>query len=341
MKNRLGNILIGYTFDKKPVFAKDINAHGAMTALLKDALQPNLVQTLEGTPAIIHGGPFANIAQGTNSIIATKMGMSLSEYTITEAGFASELGMEKFFDIKCRMGKLEPCAVVLVATIRALKYHGGAKLADLSKEDLTALEKGFANLDKHIENVQHFGLHPIVGINQFATDTKAEIDLLEKYCQEKGVQFSLNNSWAEGGKGAEDLAKKVVETAEKYQGTFKFLYNSKDSFQEKIETIAKKMYGAKGVTYTLSARKKLEQYTELNSDLGICIAKTQKSLSDNAKLKGKPEGFTVKIRDIEIANGAGFIVPIAGSIMRMPGLPKVPSAEKIDVDADGNIVGLF
>ncbi|MBS9768043.1 MAG: formate--tetrahydrofolate ligase [Flavobacteriaceae bacterium] len=341
LKNRLGNILIGYTFDKKPVFAKDINAHGAMTALLKDALQPNLVQTLEGTPAIIHGGPFANIAQGTNSIIATKMGMSLSEYTITEAGFASELGMEKFFDIKCRMGKLEPCAVVLVATIRALKYHGGAKLADLSKEDLTALEKGFANLDKHIENVQHFGLHPIVGINQFATDTKAEIDLLEKYCQEKGVQFSLNNSWAEGGKGAEDLAKKVVETAEKYQGTFKFLYNSKDSFQEKIETIAKKMYGAKGVTYTLSARKKLEQYTELNSDLGICIAKTQKSLSDNAKLKGKPEGFTVKIRDIEIANGAGFIVPIAGSIMRMPGLPKVPSAEKIDVDADGNIVGLF
>lgn len=341
LKNRLGNIMIGYTYEGKPIFAKDLNAHGAMAALLKEAIKPNLVQTLEGTPAIIHGGPFANIAQGTNSILATKMGMSLSEYTVTEAGFASELGAEKFFDIKCKSGGLEPSAVVIVATIRALKYHGGAKLADLSNEDTEALQKGFANLDKHIENIQHFGYQPVIGINQFATDSDKEIALLHEYCKNKGVKVALNSSWEKGGEGAEDLAKKVVEAVENYKNTFKFLYDNKSSFKEKIEAIATKMYGAKDVEYSATALKKLAKYEELNIELAVCIAKTQKSLSDNDKLKGKPEGFTIKIRDVEIASGAGFIVPIAGNIMRMPGLPKTPAAEKIDIDSEGNITGLF
>lgn len=342
LKKRLGNILIGYTYEDKPVFAKDINAQGAMAALLKEAIKPNLVQTLEGNPAIIHGGPFANIAQGTNTILATKMGMSLSEYTITEAGFASELGMEKFFDIKCKTGGLEPSAVVLVATVRALKYHGGAKLANLAEEDTEALRKGFENLEKHIENVQQFGYEPVIGINQFATDTDKEIDLLKTYFQKKGLKVALNQSWEKGGEGAEDLAKKVVEAVEGYSNTFQFLYDYKATFKDKIEAIATKMYGAENVEYSIASRKKLEQYAQLNmGDFGVCIAKTQKSLSDDAKLKGRPKGFTVTIRDVEIATGAGFIIPIAGSIMRMPGLPKVPSAEKIDIDAEGNISGLF
>ncbi|PVX51861.1 formate-tetrahydrofolate ligase [Balneicella halophila] len=341
LKKRLGNMLIGYTFDGDPVFARDINAHGAMATLLKEAIKPNLVQTLEGTPAIIHGGPFANIAQGTNTVLATKMGMSLADYTITEAGFASELGAEKFFDIKCKSGGLEPVAVVIVATIRALKYHGGAKLADLANEDIEALQKGFANLDKHIENIQHFGYQPVIGINQFATDSEKEIALLEEYCEKKGVKVALNSSWEKGGEGAEDLVQKVIEAAESYKNTFKFLYNNEFSFKEKIEAIATKMYGAKGVEYSLKARKNLEQYEKLGVDLNVCIAKTQKSLSDDAKLKGRPTDFIITIRDVEIASGAGFIIPIAGSIMRMPGLPKVPSAEKIDIDVEGNISGLF
>lgn len=342
LKNRLGNILVGYTYSGTPVFAKNLNAQGAMAALLKDAIKPNLVQTLEGTPAIIHGGPFANIAQGTNTILATKMGMSLSEYTITEAGFASELGMEKFFDIKCKTGGLEPTAVVLVATIRALKYHGGAKLADLATEDIAALEKGFENLDKHTENIQLFGYQPVIGINQFSTDTEAELKLLDDYCRERGVQVALNQSWEKGGKGAEELAQKVVEAVENYQNTFQFLYDYKASFKEKIEMIATQMYGADTVEYSLKARKKLAQYEQLEmGNFGVCIAKTQKSLSDNDKLKGRPKGFIITIRDVEIAAGAGFIVPIAGNIMRMPGLPSVPSAEKIDIDAEGNISGLF
>lgn len=342
LKKRLGNILVGYTYEGKPIFARDLNAQGAMTTLLKDAIKPNLVQTLEGTPAIIHGGPFANIAQGTNTVVATKMGMSLSEYTITEAGFASELGAEKFFDIKCKSGGIEPSAVVLVATIRALKYHGGAKLADLASEDTQALAKGFQNLDKHIENIQQFGYQPVIGINQFATDTANEINLLQEYCKNKNVQVALNQSWEKGGEGAKDLAQKVISATESYTNTFRFLYDYTASFKEKIEAIATKMYGAKAVEYSLAARKKLEQYEQLEmGDFGVCIAKTQKSLSDNVRLKGRPEGFTVKIRDVEIASGAGFIVPIAGSIMRMPGLPSVPSAEKIDIDADGNISGLF
>ncbi len=342
LKKRLGNILIGYTFDGEAVFSRDINAQGAMTALLKDALMPNLVQTLEGTPAIIHGGPFANIAQGTNSVVATKVGMSLSDYVVTEAGFASDLGMEKFFDIKCRTGGLEPSSVVLVATIRALKYHGGAKLAELTQEDLSSLEKGFENLDKHIENVQKFGYQPIIAINQFATDTDKEIALLEAYCEKKGVTVSLNQSWEKGGAGAEDLANKVIKSVENYNNTFKLLYDSKASFNEKITTVAKEMYGADDVVILRSAQKKLDKYYELGmGDFSVCIAKTQKSLSDNDKLKGRPTGFKITIRDVEIAAGAGFVIPIAGSIMRMPGLPKVPSSEKIDVDAQGNISGLF
>lgn len=344
LKRRLGNILVGYTYEGKAIFAKDLKAEGAMTVLLKEALKPNLVQTLEGTPAIIHGGPFANIAQGTNTLLATKMGLSLGEYVVTEAGFASELGSEKFFDIKCATGGLEPCAVVLVATIRALKYHGGALIADLSKENLSALEKGFENLDKHIENVRNFGLTPVIGINQFATDTEAEIKLLQEYCQKKGVVVSLNQSWEKGGEGAIDLAEKVVAAAESYQGTFKQIYSYEQDFETIIETIAKKMYGADGVEYSAVAKRKLKQYAELEKEhgkLGVCIAKTQKSLSDNDKLKGRPTGFTVNIRDVEIAAGAGFIVPIAGAIMRMPGLPSIPSAEKIDIDDEGNISGLF
>lgn len=344
LKRRLGNILVGYTYEGKAIFAKDLKAEGAMTVLLKEAIKPNLVQTLEGTPAIIHGGPFANIAQGTNTLLATKMGLSLGEYVVTEAGFASELGSEKFFDIKCATGGLEPCAVVLVATIRALKYHGGALIADLSKENLSALEKGFENLDKHIENVRNFGLTPVIGINQFATDTEAEIKLLQEYCQKKGVVVSLNQSWEKGGEGAIDLAEKVVAAAESYQGTFKQIYSYEQDFETIIETIAKKMYGADGVEYSAVAKRKLKQYAELEKEhgkLGVCIAKTQKSLSDNDKLKGRPTGFTVNIRDVEIAAGAGFIVPIAGAIMRMPGLPSIPSAEKIDIDDEGNISGLF
>lgn len=342
LKKRLGNIFVGYTYDNKAIFARDLKAEGAMTVLLRDAIKPNLVQTLEGTPAIIHGGPFANIAQGTNTIIATKMGMSLSDYVVTEAGFASELGAEKFFNIKSQLGNLNPNAVVVVATIRALKYHGGAKLADLQNEDLTALEKGFENLDKHIENMTHYGFKPVVAINKFATDTDAEIELLKKHCKAVNAIVVLNDSWAKGGDGAIDLANVVVEAVSACPSCFKTLYKLDWSFEDKIDAIAKKMYGAKNVEYTIKAKKKLKQITELGfGNFAVCIAKTQKSLSDDAKLKGRPRDFTVTIRDIELSSGAGFIVPIAGTIMRMPGLPSKPSAEKIDIDENGNITGLF
>ena len=342
LKRRLGNIFIGYTFDKKPIFARDLKAQGAMTVLLKDAIKPNLVQTLEGTPAIVHGGPFANIAQGTNTILATKMGLSLSDYVVTEAGFASELGAEKFFDIKCQMGGLKPNAVVVVATIRALKYHGGAKLADLQNEDLKALEKGLENLDKHIENMTFFGLVPVVGINRFTSDTDAEIKLLDDHCKGMGVTVALNDSWAKGGAGAEDLAHKVVAAVENKANNFKPLYKLSDTFTNKIKTIATKMYGADDVEFSPTAAKQLKKIEELNlGDMAVCIAKTQKSLSDNDKLKGRPRGFNITIREVELSSGAGFIVPIAGNIMRMPGLPSVPSAESIDIDDDGNITGLF
>lgn len=342
LKRRLGNIFIGYTYDKKPIFARDLKAQGAMAVLLKDAIKPNLVQTLENTPAIIHGGPFANIAQGTNTILATKMGMSLSDYVITEAGFASDLGAEKFFDIKCRFAGFKPATVVIVATIRALKYHGGAKLADLKNEDIAALGKGMANLDAHIDNMKNFGLKPIVGINKFSSDTDAEVDMIEKHCAAQGVTVALNESWEFGGDGAIDLAKKVIEEVEDKANNFKVLYDLKIPYTEMIDTIAKKVYGADGVEYSAKAKKQLKEITELGlEDLVICVAKTQKSLTDVETLKGRPKGFSITIREVELSAGAGFIVPIAGAIMRMPGLPPIPAAESIDIDDNGNITGLF
>ncbi|MDZ7738171.1 MAG: formate--tetrahydrofolate ligase [Bacteroidales bacterium] len=342
LKRRLGNIFVGYTYAGKPVFARDLNAQGAMAVLLKDAIKPNLVQTLEGTPAIIHGGPFANIAQGTNSILATKIGLSFSDYVVTEAGFASDLGAEKFFDIKCRMGGLVPDTVVIVATIRALKYHGGAGIKELTDENLKALEEGFENLDKHIENMKMFGLKPIVAINKFSSDTDKEIELITEYCKGKDVEVALNDSWAKGGEGAVDLAEKVVKAVDDPDNKFKPLYELSSGYEEKIETIATKMYGADGVEFTAKARKQLKAIEALGlDDMPVCIAKTQKSLSDDAKLKGRPKNFKVAIREVELASGAGFIVPIAGAIMRMPGLPSKPSAENIDIDKEGNITGLF
>ena len=342
LKERLGNIFIGYTYDDKPVFARDLKAQGAMAALLKEAIMPNLVQTLEGTPAIIHGGPFANIAQGTNSIIATKTGLSLSDFVVTEAGFASELGAEKFFDIKSRIGNLKTNAVVIVATVRALKYHGGAKLQALQTEDTEALQKGFENLDKHIENMKYFGFSPIVAINRFDSDTPAELDLLIKHCRSQNVKVAVNESWARGGEGAVDLAKQVVEAVTDCTDCFKPLYELSWSFEEKIETICRKLYGADHVEYTVKAKTQLDKIEKLGmGSLAVCIAKTQKSLSDDQNRRGRPKGFTIKIREVELASGAGFIVPIAGTIMRMPGLPNNPSAEKIDIDANGKITGLF
>jgi formate--tetrahydrofolate ligase len=342
LKERLGNIFVGYTYSGKPVFARDLKAQGAMTALLKDAIKPNLVQTLEGTPAIIHGGPFANIAQGTNTIVATRMGLTFSDHVVTEAGFASELGAEKFFNIKSRFGKLTTSAVVLVATIRALKYHGGLRLADLKNEDINALGAGFENLDKHIENIRCYGFNPVVSINKFDSDTAAEINILREHCKSINVPVALNESWAKGGEGAKGLAGLVVEAVKDGPGSLKPLYELDWPMEKKIETIAKKMYGADHVEYTVLSKQQLKRIGELGlSNLAVCIAKTQKSLSDNEHKKGCPRGFTFKIREVELSSGAGFIVPIAGSIMRMPGLPSSPAAEKIDIDENGKISGLF
>jgi formate--tetrahydrofolate ligase len=342
LKERLGNIFIGYTYHDKPVFARDLKAQGAMAVLLKDAIKPNLVQTLEGTPAVIHGGPFANIAQGTNSIIATKTGLSLSDFVVTEAGFASELGAEKFFNIKSRFGNLRTNAVVIVATVRALKYHGGVRLSALHNEDLSALEKGFDNLDKHIENMKLYGFRPVVAINRFDFDTTAEINLLIKHCESQNVTVALNEAWAKGGEGALDLALKVSEAIENCTDCFEPLYDLSWSFEKKIETICTKMYGADHVEYSLAAKTQIEKIEKLGlGNLAVCIAKTQKSLSDDQNKRGRPSGFTVKIREVELSSGAGFIVPIAGTIMRMPGLPTMPAAEKIDIDSEGNITGLF
>jgi formate--tetrahydrofolate ligase len=313
-----------------------------MTALLKEAIKPNLVQTLEGTPAIIHGGPFANIAQGTNSIIATKMGLTFGDFVVTEAGFASELGAEKYFNIKSRFGNLHTDAVVIVATIRALKYHGGLKQSELLKEDLAALKNGFDNLDKHIDNMRYYGFNPVIAINKFSTDTEAEIDLLKEHCIVQNVPVALNESWAKGGEGAIELANIIVKAISNSPENLKLLYDLDWSFEKKIETIATKMYGADHIEYTVLAKQQLKSIEELGlGDLAVCIAKTQKSLSDNEHKKGCPKGFTFKIREIELSSGAGFIVPIAGTIMRMPGLPSNPSAEKIDIDENGKISGLF
>ena len=342
LKQRLGNIFVGYTYNDKPVFARDLKAQGAMTVLLRNAIKPNLVQTLEGTPAIIHGGPFANIAQGTNSIIATKTGLSLSDIVVTEAGFASELGAEKFFNIKSQFGNLRTNAVVIVATIRALKYHGGLKLSNLHKEDLVSLKKGFDNLDKHIENMKFYGFRPVIAVNRFDADTSAEIELLMKHCESQNVVVALNESWSKGGAGAIDLAEKVLERITNCPECFRPLYELSWTFEKKISTICLMMYGADHVEYTVQAKEQLEKIERLGlGNLAMCIAKTQKSLSDDPLKKGRPRGFTVKIREVELSSGAGFIVPIAGTIMRMPGLPNNPSAENIDIDKDGVITGLF
>lgn len=342
LKEKFGNIVIGYTYEDNPVYARDLKAHGAMAALMKHAVMPNLVQTIEGNPAIIHGGPFANIAQGTNSLMATKMGLSLADYVVTEAGFAAELGAEKFLDIKCAYGGLRPDAVVVTATVRALKYHGGVALTDLKKENVNALKIGMANLEKHIENMQRFRLVPVVAINKFIADTDAEIAAVIDRCAELGVKAEICEGWEKGGAGTTELAKAVRAAAESGESDFKPLYDFDWSIEKKIETVAREMYGAAGVEYTPKARKQIRLFEKIGLDkLPVCIAKTQKSLSDDPSLGNRPEGFTLTIREFDIAAGAGFIVPIAGSIMRMPGLPKNPASETIDIDAEGNITGLF
>ena len=342
LKARLGRIIVGYTYSGEPVTAHDLKAEGAMAALLRDAINPNLAQTLEGTPAFIHGGPFANIAHGCNSVLATRMAMKLGEYAITEAGFAADLGAEKFFDIKCRMAALKPSAVVVVATVRALKHHGGALKAKLSEENLPALEKGLPNLLRHVENITNvFGLPCVVAINAFPTDTAAELALVERKCNELGVNVALSEVWARGGEGGVALAEEVVRLCET-PSDFRTSYPLDASIEEKLEMICKRVYHAAGVKLTPEAKKQAKRLTELGfGGLPICMAKTQYSFSDNQNLRGAPEGFTVTVRNLKVSAGAGFIVVLTGDIMTMPGLPKEPAAEKIDVDEDGRIVGLF
>ena len=342
LKKRLGNILVAYTYDNKPVFARDLKAVGAMTALLRDAINPNLVQTLENNPAIIHGGPFANIAHGCNSVRATKLALKLSDYVITEAGFGSDLGAEKFFDIKCRTAGLKPDCVVLVATIRALKYNGGVAKPDLANENVEALKKGIVNLGVHIENMRSFGVPVVVAINHFATDTDAEIAIVRDYCKEKGAKVAFSDVFAKGGEGAIDLANEVVSTIESEKSNFAPIYDEKLTIKEKVETIAKKIYRADGVVYTAKAEKAIKEIEELGLDrVPVCVAKTQYSLSDDPTKLGKPENFEITVSDVRASSGAGFVVVYTGDIMTMPGLPKVPSAEKIDVDESGVISGLF
>lgn len=342
LKKRLGNIFVGFTFDKKPIYARDLKAEGAMAALLKDAMLPNLVQTIENTPAIIHGGPFANIAQGTNTVVATKMGLSLSEFVVTEAGFGFDLGAEKFIDIKCESSGLSPNAVVLVATIRALKYHGGVPVKEVSQPNLEALKKGVANMQKHIENMGLFGICPIVAINKFTTDTDEEIEFVKMTAEAMNVPVSVVDVWSKGGEGAIDLAEKVAKIAPQCGCRHKALYDWSWTPEQKIETIAKKIYGAEAVDFTQQAKDDLKKVYSLGLDkVAVCMAKTQKSLSDNPDLLGRPKDFVVTVRQIEVAAGAGFIVPITGQIMRMPGLPAEPASERIDVDNEGNISGLF
>jgi formate--tetrahydrofolate ligase len=351
LKRRLGSILVGFRYDGSPVHARDLNAHGAMAALLKDALKPNLVQTIDGTPAILHGGPFANIAQGTNTVLATKMGLSLADYVVTEAGFGFDLGGEKFLDIKCRYADLSPVTVVLVATIRALRYQGGVKVKDVSQPNLAAVQTGMANLERHIDNVKLFGLTPVVAINLFQHDTPDEIALVEAFCRSKGAYCVVADVWGKGGAGAEDLATVVANVADGKVTTdfgresakpFTPLYDWRLPVEEKIGIIATKIYGAGAVRFTSSAKDAIKRINDLGlQSLPICVAKTQKSLSDNASLRGAPRGFEAVVREIEIAAGAGFLVPIMGDMMRMPGLPETPAAERIDIDENGVISGLF
>lgn len=342
LKNRLASIIVGYTYDDKPVTAGDLKAQGAMTALLKDAIKPNLVQTLEGTPAIVHGGPFANIAHGCNSVIATKMAMRLGDYAVTEAGFGADLGAEKFLDIKCRLSGLRPDAVVIVATVRALKMHGGLAKTELNNEDLVALEKGLPNLLRHVHNIKDvYKLPSVVAINRFPTDTDREIELIIEKCKELGVNVKLSTVWADGGKGGISLAKEVIELVEK-DNDFTFSYQDNLPIDKKIEAVATKIYGGDGVIFTDTAKKQMDMLNELGfSKLPVCIAKTQYSFSDDMKKLGAPTGFKITVRSLKVSAGAGFIVVLAGDIMTMPGLPKVPAAEKIDVDNDGKITGLF
>jgi len=342
LKARLSRMIVGYTYDDKPVTAADLKAAGAMAALLKDALKPNLVQTLEGTPAFIHGGPFANIAHGCNSVMATRIALKLGDYAVTEAGFGADLGAEKFLDIKCRMAGLKPSAVVVVATVRALKHHGGVAKADLNQENLEALEKGLPNLLRHVSNITNvYKLPCVVAINRFPLDTEAELALVERKCKELGVNVALSEVWAKGGEGGIALAEEVIRLCEQ-PNDFSFSYDLDMSIEEKITAIVQKVYGGKDVAFTANAKKQIKTLTDLGYDkLPICMAKTQYSFSDDQTLLGAPEGFTVTVRNIKVSAGAGFIVALTGDIMTMPGLPKVPSAEKIDVDENGKITGLF
>ena len=342
LKRRLGRIIVAYTFDGKPVTAEDLHAVGSMAALLKDAIKPNLIQTLEHTPALVHGGPFANIAHGCNSVRATRTALKLADYVITEAGFGADLGAEKFFDIKCRKAGLHPDAVVLVATIRALKYNGGVAKDELSKENLDALKAGIVNLEKHIENLQKYGVPVVVTLNSFVTDTEAETSFVEQFCKEHDCEFALSEVWEKGGEGGIALANKVLETLEKKESHFHPLYENSLSLKEKIETVAKEIYGADGVTYSAAAERELKRITDLGmGDFPVCMAKTQYSLSDDPKKLGRPTGFTINVREVYVSAGAGFVVAVNGSIMTMPGHPKKPAAYGIDVNDDGVITGLF
>ena len=341
LKEKMGNIYVGDTYDHTPIYARKLLANGPMTVLLKDAIKPNLVQTLEGNPAIIHGGPFANIAQGTNSVIATKMGLSLSDYVVTEAGFGADLGAEKFLHIKCGYSGLSPKTVVLVATIRALKYHGGVDLKNLTEPNPEALAKGLPNLEKHIENIKKFGVPPVVAINKFVSDTDEEVEVIKNKCKELGVRVALCEGWEHGGDGTTDLAKEVVESVKSCKGKYKPLYNWKDSVEDKILTVSKEIYGASSIRFLPRAKLNLKRIQRLNlSHLPICMAKTQNSISDNAKLLGRPKDFELTVREIEIAAGAGFLIPITGNILRMPGLPAFPASEGMDIDSKGKITGL-
>ena len=342
LKDRLGSILTAYTYDGTPVYARDLNAVGSMAALLKDAIKPNLVQTLENTPALMHGGPFANIAHGCNSVTATRLALKLGDYCITEAGFGADLGAEKFLDIKCRCAGLKPSCVVIVATIRALKYNGGVPKTELSKENIVALKNGIVNLETHIENMKKYGLPVVVAINRFATDTEAEIETIEAFCKENDVPVSLTEVFARGGEGGKELAEKVVKTIETKEAHFKPIYDEKLSIKEKLNVLAKEIYRAGDVVFTSNAEKAISEIEKLGKDkLPICVAKTQYSLSDDPQKLGSPKGFTLTVRDVRLSAGAGFIVALTGDIMTMPGLPKQPAAYKIDVDDDGNVSGLF
>ena len=342
LKERLGKIIVAYTFQGEPVTAKDLQAVGAMAALLKDAMKPNLIQTLEHTPALVHGGPFANIAHGCNSVRATKTALKMADYVITEAGFGADLGAEKFFDIKCRMADLKPDAVVLVATVRALKYNGGVAKEDLSRKDMKALQAGIVNLEKHISNIHKYGVPIVVALNAFASDTQEEIDYVQKFCEDRDCEFALAEVWEKGGTGGEALAGKVLGTLENKRSFFEPLYGDELSLTEKIHTVASEIYGAGGVSYTAAARKQLEKLEGAGfGKLPVCIAKTQYSLSDDPKLLGRPVGFEMHVREVYVSAGAGFVVALTGDVMTMPGLPKTPAAYRIDVDDDGKIVGLF